>query len=272
MSNELTQIQTGGLGVDFNSKLFKLSPGTININQPNTQIDGAIKGKLRISETGQQFDDMLVTLLKMPMEQRAYYAGKTEQLNRTPENLLCFSRDMVRPDKSAKEPQSMLCQNCPQGDGAWEKWRQTKAKEDRPQCDAYYYALFIDTVYKLPLQMYIRSKSKKPFQEGMENLARTLFMMKSQGVNPNIFDVRFRLSTKKIMTGAYPSYVINLSDFEPIKPEDKADFGNIYLQYVNRDDYHDDISLDESIDADAQVIDAKIGTVVDEYVGGDIEL
>lgn len=271
MGNELTVLDQGGLGVDFSNRLFKLAPATININQPNTQIEGAIRGKLRISETGQQFDEMIVTLLKMPVEQRAYYAGKTEQLNRTPENLLCFSRDLIRPDKAAKEPQAPYCKSCPQGDAAWEKWRQTRDKKDIPQCDAYFYALFIDTVYKMPLQMYIRSKNKDPFKAGMQNLARTLFMMKSQGLNPNIFDVKFKLKTRRIMTGAYPSYVIDLSDFEAISPEDQQDFGNIYQQYVSRDEYHDQVMVeDDSIEADGNIIDARLSSISD-YDGEDIK-
>lgn len=265
--SELTVVNQGGLGIDFSDPLFRLRPGTIAINQPNTQVDGAIKGKLRITETGQQFDEMLVTLLKMPAKQRAYYTGNSGQMNRTPDNLTCFSRDMIRPDKGAKVPQAVLCQSCPNGDIGWERYRETKAKEDIPQCDAYYYALFIDTVYKMPLQMYIRSKSKKPFENGLQELARTLYMMQSQGLNPNIFDLSFKLSTKKILTGALPSYVIHLSDFKAITDEQRADFGTIYMQFLNRVDEPEE----SAIEADAQVIDQKV-TNVAQYDGEDIKL
>jgi hypothetical protein len=225
-------VKQGGLGLDFGSKLFQLKPATININQPSTQAEGAIKGKLRVSETGDQFDEMFVTLLLMPVEQRSYYVGEPGQLNRTPDNLHCFSRDMLTPDLSAKYPQSPTCKSCPKQD--WTKWRNTKAKADIPPCDAYYYALFIDTVYKMPLQMFLRSTGKKPFEAGMQQLARTFAKAKATGSNPNIFDIGFRLGTKMIQTGKNQSWIPTFSDFRKIEDDEREAFGDIYLQYINR--------------------------------------
>jgi hypothetical protein len=267
MTSELTTIQTGGQGVDFTNPLFRLKPVTIAINQPNTQVDGAIKGKLRITETGQQFDEMLVTLLKMPVIQRQYYTGGTGTMNRTPDNLVCFSRDNIRPDETAKVPQAMLCSNCK--NASWDRYNETKVSEDKPACDAFYYAMFIDTVYNIPMRMFVRSLSKKSFEAGMSELSRTLYMMQSQGMKPNVYDVAFKLSTKKVLTRGLPSYVVNLSDFQVITPEQQAKFGAIYLQFLNRvEDTEADV-----IEADAAVIDAKLaGPIVGEYVGEDIKL
>lgn len=225
-------VQQGGLGLDFGSKLFQLKPATININQPSTQAEGAIKGLLRISETGDQFEEMFVTLLLMPAEQRSYYVGEPGQLNRAPDNLHCFSRDMLTPDLKAKFPQSPSCKTCPKAD--WTKWRDSKAKADIPPCDAYYYALFVDTVYKMPLQMFIRSTAKKPFEAGMQQLARTFAKMKATGKNPNIFDIGFRLGTKMIQTGKNQSWIPTFSDFRAIDDNEREAFGDIYLQYINR--------------------------------------
>lgn len=242
-----TQIVKGGMGLDFSSKLFNLKPATININQPNTQAEGAIRGKLRIVETGDQFDEMYVTLLNMPVERRSFYTGEAGQLNRSADNLMCFTNEVIRdrfnretqgPSDKAKVPQSITCATCPKAD--WTKYRQTKTKADIPPCEAFYYALFIDTVYKMPLQMYIRSKSKQPFEAGMQNLARTFAKLKSQGLNPNIFDIRFKMSTKLIKTGALPSYVIDLSDFKAINDEERQEFGEIYMQFANRRSRPDD--------------------------------
>lgn len=259
--SELT-VRQGGLGIDLSQ--FKIAPSTISINQPNTQVEGALRGKLRISDTGQQFESMVVAMLKKH-DKRAYYAGKTEQLNRTAENLLCFSNDLIRPNPASKEMQSQLCETCPQGDNAWERWRETKAKEDRPQCDKFIYALFIDTVLKMPLQMYIRSKSKKPFEEGMSVLGKMLYMMQMQGLNPNIFDIKFTLSTSKIMTGAYPSYVLKLSNFEAINEEDREAFGAIYKQFADRPQE----SQEPSEEYAGPTIDARATQVVD-YHGEDV--
>lgn len=254
--------------IDFQNPLFRLKPSTLNINQPNTALEGAIRGKIRISETGQQFDEMSVTLLKEPIHQRSYYTGKAGTLNRLPENLVCFSKDLVYPDKTAKDPQAYSCANCKHGDAGWAKWRETHLKEDIPQCDAYYYAVFIDTVYKMPLQMFIRSKNKKPFEAGMENVSRLLYMLEANGQSPNIYDIKFKLTTKKITTNNLPSYVINLSDFEAISEEDKASFGKVYENYTNRQD-HPALPEESEVQAStAQAIEKKVAEI--EYVGGDI--
>lgn len=269
INNAPTSIQQGGLGIDFSSKLFALKPVTINIVQPNSTAEGALKGHLRISETGMQFRDMDVTLLKMPVEQRSYYIGEPGNLNRTPDNLMCFSRDMVEPDRSAKMPQSLKCANCTKAD--WVPYRKEKAagrnpgKDLIPPCDAFYYSVFIDTVLKMPMQMYIRSKSKQTFEAGMQNVARTLMMMKSQGQEPNIFDVRFRLSTKLIKTGNFSSYVLDISDAKAITEDQREEFGAIYQQYVNRNNR----SLEEEAAAQIDQATASVDSAVldGDYVG-----
>jgi hypothetical protein len=237
-----TALAKGGQGINFGSKLFALTPATVSINQPMTQAEGAIPGKLRISETGDQFDSMRVVLLTMPVEQRSFYAGEAGQLNRTPENLMCFSRDMERPDAKAKVPQAMRCQGCPKA--SWEPWRtkfeKSGIKDPKliPPCDAYYYALFIDQVYKMPLAMYIRGNSKSPFESAMKNLSRKFAMMKSQGHNPNIFDLSFVITTEKGKSGGKISanYVLKIdnSTIKVITDEERSAFGDVYLQFINR--------------------------------------
>ena len=237
--NTQASIQEGGLGVDFSSPLFKLNPATLTIVQPNSQVTGAIKGNLRIAETGDQFQEMFVTLLVMPKEQRQYHIGNQGELNRTPENLMCFSRDMIKPDKNAKVPQAINCANCARQD--WTAWREYKEKNNGmtnkaliPPCDASYYAVLLDTVYRLPLRMYIRSKARDTFEAGMQNLARTLAMGNAQGKKSNIFDVRFRLSTKLITSGKFTSYVPTFTDFRYVTDEERSAFGEVYLNYISQ--------------------------------------
>jgi hypothetical protein len=251
---------TGGLGIDFSSKLFQLKPATLSINQPNTQAEGAIKGHLRISETGDQFPELFVTLLVMPTERRQWYAGETGQLNRSPENLMCFSNDLVKPDIKAKVPGALKCEGCPKAD--WTKWRQTKQKADIPPCESFIYALLIDTKYKMPLQYYVRSKAKQPFEAGMKNLARKLYMMQQQGLNPNLFDVGFKLSTKRVQNGQTVSWVPELSDFRIISDEEREEFGEIYKQFVNRSTK----AADQSAEAEAADQIAEVDNVIDAEV------
>lgn len=231
-SNPAPLAQTGGLGIDFGSKLFQLKPATLSINQPSTQAEGAIKGKLRIAETGDQFDQLVVTLLLMPQERRQYYVGEPGKLNRTQENLMCFSNDLVRPDEKAKVPQALRCAACAKA--SWDKWRQDKRKENIPPCESFYYALLIDTKYRMPLQMYIRSTGKAPFEQGMKNLARKLYMMQQEGLNPNIFDISFTLSTEKVTKNGTVSWIPKLSGFNLISAEQREEFGSVYKQFVNR--------------------------------------
>jgi hypothetical protein len=245
-------VQQGGLGLDFGSKLFQLKPATLSINQPSTQAEGAIKGLLRVAETGDQFESVFVTLLMMPTEQRQYYVGEQGQLNRTPENLHCFSRDMLTPDLKAKYPQSPTCKSCGKQD--WTKWRESGLKSDIPPCDAFYLAYMIDTVYKSPLKMYFRSTAKKPFEAGMQQLARTFAKLKAAGKNPNIFDIGFQIGTKMITTGKNQSWIPTFSDFRAIKDEEREAFGDIYLQFINRG-----IQTDEEAQALAQA-EAQVET------------
>lgn len=281
------QFQQGGMGLDFGSKLFQLKPATININQPNTQVEGAIPGKLRISETGDQFDFMDLILLQMPDEKRDYYVGEPGQLNRSSENLMCFSHHVERdragretqgPDPKAKVPQAMKCSNCPQA--SWEKWRQDSRpaaakKELIPPCDLYYFGLFIDTRYKLPLKMYIRSKGKQPFEQGMQELARKFKLMQSEGLNPNIFDIRFRLSTKSEANGKFKSYVPVFSDFKRITEEERDEFGAIFLEFTGRNRKQADAEAEAAADVETTVatIDAQVvepGTESGNVIDGEI--
>jgi hypothetical protein len=237
-----TALQPVGQGVNFGSKFLKLKPATINIVQPSSQAEGAIKGHLRIGETGDQFKEMWVALLAEPTEQRAWYTGEPGQLNRSAENLMCYCRNVVRdeftskeltgPDPKAKVPQAVLCASCSKAD--WSKYRQNKIKENIPPCDDYYHAMLIDTVFKMPLQLYVRSKSKAPFDAGMDNITRLLWKMKSQGKIPNIYDIKFKLSTKALTTGKNVSYILNLSDFDIITDEERIEFGEAFARNAAR--------------------------------------
>lgn len=227
-----------GLGRTGTSRLMNFTPATLGIVQPNSNIDGAIKGNLIIDgDSDLQFKEMIVTLLLEPEEQRAYYVGEAGGLNRTPENLHCFSRDLIAPDVRAKFPQSLTCKNCPKQ--SWEQFRMKKdkgiptTKDDIPPCDAFFLATLMDTQYKMPLRMYIRSQSKDPFEAGMKKITRKLMMLGAvKGVTPNIFDVSFRLSTKLVTKGKFSFYVLNIDQVEGITDEQKASFGVVFEQFI----------------------------------------
>lgn len=272
----LSVVQQGGLGLR-KSSLFDLKPATLTIVQNNTTIEGALKGHLRVAETGDQFRTMRVTLLDTPIEKRSFYVGEAGGLNRTPENLHCFCNEVIRddfdrelsgPSAKAKYPQAQLCRTCPKG--SWDQYRTAKEKGAGPQqlkdlippCDAFYYMALIDTEYQMPLQMFIRSKSKDPFKKGMKNLARKLAMLQAKNKRtPNVFDVSFTLSTTLIQTGKFPSYVINMTDFQGVTDEEREAFGDVFATYTQQKASYEQRASTASADEVAQ---AEVGTAQEQ--------
>ena len=279
LNNTVLAIQKGGLGVDFNNPLFRLEPATLSIVQKNSTVEGAKQGFLRISETGDQFETVWATLLGMPTEGRQYHIGDRSEMNRTPENLVCWSSDMIVPHDKARIPQAINCASCARAD--WTPWRDYKEKNNGqtnkvliPPCDSSYKALLIDDQYKLPLRMFIRSDNRGPFEEGMKNLARVIAMQKAKGKNPNIFDVKFKITTKLITKGKYTYYILKFSDFTPITEEEREQFGAVYLQYVSQTDRKQEAKAVAEAEAETSATNDAIdvGTVEGEYVGKDEEI
>lgn len=275
MSKELVvlgqeQLALGGQGIDFNSRLFELKPATLNIVQPLSDVvsKGVSPGVLRISESGEVFKEMHVALLAMPSQQRDFYEGTT----RTKDTRLCYSYDMVKPDARAPEQQSHDCSTCQHAD--WLPWREAKNKTGKsvqaliPKCEVSYYVRLIDTEYKLPLQMWIRGASKGPFEAGMKEVARKLYQLKSQGLNPNIYDVKFTLSAEK-GKGDNKNFVLKLSEFSGITEVDRAAFGETYLRLTNRPTQTAQVAPESqtSAEVDAEIVTGTAtGPVDGEYV------
>lgn len=271
MAGELTvlnnenSLQTGGLGIDFNNPLFKLKPATLSIVQPSSTVEGANKGNLRIVDTGDEFKEMYCALLTMPVENRSWYIGETGELNRTPENLMCFSLDMIEPHKNSKSPQAVTCASCSRSD--WKPFQEYKKQYGKnnkaliPTCDAFYKVYLIDTVYQLPLRMYIRAKAKQPFEQGMQNVARTIAMAKAQQKNPNIFDVKFKLSTKLVQDGVYKYYVPVISEPKFIDESERAVFGAMYATFTSS-------QASQQIEDDTEAAVGTAQTTIDNAVTG----
>lgn len=217
--------------VDFGSKFLKLKPATVQIVQQMSDAvsQGVAPGKIRITETGDVYDTMEVALLAMPKEGRDYHINPYGT-PKTRETLLCFSRDMIRPDARSKVPQAELCSQCQHA--SWDKYNETKSLNDIPKCDASYYVPLIDTQFKMPLQTWIRGANKKAFDAGLENLTRVLYKMKVQGLNPHVYDVRFTLGTKKGKSGK--NFVFTITNVKPITSEERVEFGEIYQRFVSQ--------------------------------------
>ena len=233
--NNQTAIQQGGLGLNLQSKLLRLKPATLNIIQPNSQAEGK-KGGIRIIETGDVFTELDAVFLAEPEEKRNLFTGKKGELNRSLENLVCFSSDGIVPDPRAKKPQAMFCANCPKSDWrpyrAYQEKNGTPDKDLAPPCEPEYRALILDTKFRMPMRMYIRGKSLVPFRKALEGpFAYTVAMAQAQGKNPNLFDVKFKIRTKQITTGKFVSYIYDLSQFSLINPDERETFGELFLRF-----------------------------------------
>jgi hypothetical protein len=276
-STAMVVSQPGGRGIDFGARIFRVKPSTLTVVQPNSQAEGAVKGKLRISQTGDQYDEMTMVLLGTPVERRSYYFGKPGELNRTPENLMCFCSKVTRdrrgnetsgPDDNVRVPGAVRCSSCPKAD--WTKYRQTHDREDIPPCDLFYRALFLDTEYQMPIQWYLRSTAKTAFEQGMDNLSRKFAMMRAKGLNPNIYDISFKVTTKKAQKNNVITYLPVFSDFKLLSEEDREKFGEIYQQFVGYAESLDDTDDVEAV-ATAAVVqgEGSINDAVTDAVGDD---
>lgn len=244
--NNQTDLALGGIGLD--SELFKLRPSTFELVQNTTQQKEAVPGKFRNTTTNEHFDEIRAVILINPQKQRAFYEG--DKMSR--DNKKCFSLDNVKPHAKAKEPQAINCAVCPKGDKNWERWRQTKSSKDLPPCKMYYHVVFAERSTQMLHYINAKGKSVTPFEQAMQNLARTLAGMNAntrarnkqiEALNagltdpnaertpleplPNLFDVSFTMYPIKDGT----SWVIGFKDFKALGPDSRKEFGNIYLEY-----------------------------------------
>ena len=280
MSTQLVQIDpqqalvAGGVGLD--SDLFKLRPATIEIVQKTTRQEGAIPGKLRVTATNEHFDEMQVAMLFPPVEQRAYFEGEEF----TKESKLCFSLDNLKPHDKAAIPQAMACgfynskgqyiTQCPKAD--WSKYRLTKARADMPPCRNYYHVILADRATQMPYYLNVRGTSIDPFKTAMQNVARLIAKMQAAGQKPNIFDISFKIypvsqTTKK---GVY--YTFGFKDFAPIAVDDRAKFGDLFLDFAARraQGLVQDAATSEAAETatvEASATEAPAGPIVGTAVG-----
>jgi hypothetical protein len=277
MSTELVQLKPeqqiveGGAAIDFTSKLFRLKPATLSVNQNSTQADGALPGKFRINETGEQFDRMTVVMLVTPKESRKWYMGEKGTLYRVPENLMCFAKEPEhgqpwQPDSRSKMPQAVYCHSCPKANDVqanWAKYKETGDRKDIPDCDREYFAVFVDTVTQMPLKMYVNSTHRNAFEEGTQVIARKIRHLQSQGLKPNLFDIQFDIYVEKKQNknGKPASYVLKIDgkSVKLVSEKEKEAFGGMYVDYVNRGT---EMSLNEE-QASVEAADVEINKAVE---------
>lgn len=260
-NNQPTALAVGG-GFGLDSRLFKLKPGTLEIVQRTTKQDGAIPGKLRVTQTNEHFDEMRVVLLINPQEQRQYFP-KGAKMER--DSKACFSLDNIQPHPRAKDPQAINCAVCTKGDINWKKWRETKNSNDLPPCQKYWHLFVADRQTQMAYYLNLKGKSVMPFEQAMQNMARLFASLEAnvkaanakkgfsfnpktrqfsptpgvtipEGVTadplPNIFDISFTMYVKKDAGG--DAFVFQAKEFKALLPEARAEFGALVEDFLNR--------------------------------------
>jgi hypothetical protein len=205
-------------------------------------------------------------LLSVPQEQREFFKEKNVF---TRENKRCFSLDNIQPHSRALEPPAMYCRTCPKGDMQWEVWRKTRNPNDLPACSAYWNVLVADRKTQRPYYLNIKGKSYQPFrvamQQQMSSLMADIFANvratnKERGYTyvkaenhfvptpgfvvpdgqaqlapeplPNIFEISFDITSNNVVSPAGSSFAMSFSNFKWMSPEDRAEFGQLYLDIV----------------------------------------
>lgn len=258
--NNNDALAVGGMGMD--SSIFALKPATLELVQKTTHAEGAIPGKLRVTSTNEHYDELHVAFLAPPVEQREMYKKASSFSS---DNKICFSTDFLKPHDKAKEPQAMVCASCPQQ--SWEKYNAARkagkgkmeAREYMPACRAYWHLFLVDRLTKLPYWFNIKGANIEVFKYQMQNWMRTYAMMqanvkaenakittenaalppgtelKSLKPMPSVFDISFKIYPIPPQAGTGDvNYTLGFKNFAPIKEADRAEFGNMFLDYSNR--------------------------------------
>jgi hypothetical protein len=278
--NSNQALAQGGLGLD--SRLFKLKPATLELVQSTTKQEGAIPGKLRVTATNEHFEEMKVVMLVPPIEQRAKYK-KGKDFSRDAKE--CFSLDNVQPHAKAKNPPALYCATCPAGDINWEKWRKTKDPADLPSCSKYWHLALADRTTQMIYYFNVKGTSITYFEQAMQNLARLINQMEmnvraenkqlkaaydkavaetpADGQKPeapvykpmpNIFDITFTIYPVKSKDDVF---VVNFKNFLALRPEDRSEFGALYLDFVTRKAQGNVATAEES-EAEAAAANAAV--------------
>lgn len=246
------------------ARLFQLRPAQIELVSKATRQEGAIPGKFRNTATNAHFDEMRVVILFEPIEQRQLYR-KGEYSS---DSKLCFSLDNVAPHPKAKDPKAMLCEICEFGDKNWARYREGKAaglKGEQlsalaPPCKKYWHLFLLDRNTKEPYYFNIKGLSVRPFEDGMQNIARIMSALVNniklenaqiekanatlpdgekkapiplpQSVGDVIWQISFTMYITQPEKGG--QFVLALKDFKYMSEADRKEFGGLLQTYIAR--------------------------------------
>ena len=261
-------MQLGGVGMG--ASIFKARPSMLELVHKSSRQENVKYGEFRVISTNEHLGTTIrAVLLAVPQEQREWFKDPTVF---SKDNKACFSLDGIRPHDRASEPPAMFCKVCPKGDINWDKWRKTKDAKDLPPCGAYWHLLLAERTQQTPYFLNVKGKSYLPFKQAMEQqmsglLAKLMANVKQENKlrgymlvslrqgngpvyqefrpiegfvppstgqlpllpMPNIFDVSFDIYSFSKDGGPFQ---MGFKNFALMKPEDRAEFGQLYLDIV----------------------------------------
>jgi hypothetical protein len=284
LTTQSNALQLGGMGLG--AAIFKARPAMLELVQPTSRAEGAQAGQFRDVSTNEYFGNSIrVVLLAVPQIQREWFDGKEF----TKDSKKCFSLDGIQPHPNASQPPALFCATCPKGNLNWQKWRVTKDPKDLPPCGEYYHLLLADRNTQRPAYLNVKGASFTPFKRAMETqlaglLAKLMANVRAENKKrgytfvvaenrfvptpgfvvpegstqgspeplPNLFDVSFSIKAEK--KGA--PYIMNFGEFMYMKAEDRAEFGNLFLELQAARDLSKSNAINEEAEAAAAVAEA----------------
>lgn len=178
-----------------------------------------------------------------------------------------------------------------------------EAREYMPSCRAYWHLFLVDRLTKLPYYLNIKGANIEVFKYQMQNWMRTFAMMQANAKAenakievdnraaqkvydelapeakatqtapvpvppkpmPSVFDISFKLYVIPPQAGGGDvNFTIGFKEFAPIKQEDRAEFGNMFLDYVNRK--RSGLVVEEETETADQVVAAPASAPVAQAV------
>jgi hypothetical protein len=221
-------------GVGFEGEVLK--PVYIELVQRSTRGKGNVPGLFREKNNPEAtYETMKVVFLRKAKENRTMYPIGSD-LGAAP---LCRSKDGIKPitNDDRLQPQAENCAGCIHA--SWKEYNKTKKP---PPCGNALNLLFVDRDVKWPffLQMGGKAISTKGMPKGVitypmlvQNIARAAAKVKMEhGFAPNIFDFSATMYAAEIEGRQGTYFVPAFRDVKLIKEEDRAEFGELYAQYV----------------------------------------
>lgn len=260
----------GGIGTG--SKLFQVKPSTLELVQKMSRQKDAKPGMIRDTATNEHFSSMRLVMLFVPVEQQQLFEkGKFNKESKICFSLDGITpHDFVKDPKALS---CATCKFNAKVTKNWEKWRTTgKNPADVPPCKNYYHLVVAERSTQMPYYFNIKNKSVQEFEREMKNVARLLARMEAnarmqnkaikaendallaQGTtgtiegddlgrgtgitplkpyvpSPNIFDISFKIGVTDTADG---NFMLTFGDFAVMNEADRAEFGQIYLDFLNR--------------------------------------